>query len=87
VFDAIRSLAAAGRTILLVEQNARSGLAAADQGAVLEAGLVRLTGPARHLLDDPEVARLYLGASNHNRPIRTAPVLASGLDSIPASTQ
>ena len=84
VFDAIRSLAAAGRTILLVEQNARSGLAAADQGAVLEAGLVRLTGPATHLLDDPEVARLYLGASRHNRPIRTAPVLSSGLESAPA---
>jgi branched-chain amino acid transport system ATP-binding protein len=87
VFDAIRSLAAAGRTILLVEQNARSGLAAADQGAVLEAGLVRLTGPATHLLDDPEVARLYLGASHKNRPSRTAPVLSSGLESVPASTQ
>jgi branched-chain amino acid transport system ATP-binding protein len=87
VFDAIRSLAAAGRTILLVEQNARSGLAAADQGAVLEAGLVRLTGPATHLLDDPEVARLYLGASHKSRSVRTAPVLSSGLESVPASTQ
>lgn len=63
VFEAIGSLAAAGRTILLVEQNARSGLAAARRGAVLEAGVVRLVGEASHLLDDPEVARLYLGAS------------------------
>lgn len=63
VFDAIGSLAAAGRTILLVEQNARSGLAAADRGAVLEAGVVRLVGKASDLLGDPEVARLYLGAS------------------------
>jgi branched-chain amino acid transport system ATP-binding protein len=63
VFEAIGSLAAAGRTILLVEQNARSGLAAARRGAVLEAGVVRLVGEASHLLEDPEVARLYLGAS------------------------
>jgi len=62
VFDAIGSLAAAGRTILLVEQNARSGLAAAHRGAVLEAGAVRLVGKASDLLEDPEVARLYLGA-------------------------
>jgi branched-chain amino acid transport system ATP-binding protein len=62
VFEAIGSLAAAGRTILLVEQNARSGLAAAHRGAVLEAGVVRLVGEASRLLEDPEVARLYLGA-------------------------
>lgn len=68
VFDAIRGLAAAGHTILLVEQNARSGLAAADQGAILETGVVRITGPAATLLEDPEVARLYLGASTLTRP-------------------
>jgi branched-chain amino acid transport system ATP-binding protein len=62
VFDSIRTLSATGRTILLVEQNARSGLAASDIGAVLEAGLVRLVASAASLLDDPEVARLYLGA-------------------------
>jgi branched-chain amino acid transport system ATP-binding protein len=62
VFEAIGSLAAAGRTILLVEQNARSGLAAAHWGAVLEAGVVRIFAAAAQLLDDPEVARLYLGA-------------------------
>jgi len=62
VFDSVRQLAGAGRTILLVEQNARSGLAAADTGAVLDGGTVRLVAPAARLLDDPEVARLYLGA-------------------------
>lgn len=68
VFEAIRGLATAGRTILLVEQNARSGLASADQGAILETGLVRITGAAATLLEDPEVARLYLGASTMTRP-------------------
>jgi branched-chain amino acid transport system ATP-binding protein len=61
VFASIRELAAAGRTVLLVEQNARSGLAASDVGAVLETGVVRLTASGARLLEDPEVARLYLG--------------------------
>ncbi len=63
VFASISALAADGRTVLLVEQNARSGLAVAHQAAVLEAGRVALTGTGQSLLDDPEVARLYLGAS------------------------
>jgi branched-chain amino acid transport system ATP-binding protein len=62
VFGAIGTLAASGRTVLLVEQNARSGLAAAQVGAVLESGVVRLVRAADQLLSDPEVARLYLGA-------------------------
>lgn len=68
VCDAIRGLATVGRTILLVEQNVRSGLAAADQGAILESGVVRIAGLAANLLEDPEVARLYLGASTLTRP-------------------
>lgn len=74
VFDAIRTLASAGRTILLVEQNARSGLAASHRGAVLEAGVVRLEGPADDLLNDPDVGRLYLGAASSNK---TSTVVAS----------
>jgi len=61
VFESIRSLSSSGRTILLVEQNARSGLAASDFGAVLESGRVRLVATGASLLQDPEVARLYLG--------------------------
>lgn len=63
VFASIATLADDGRTVLLVEQNARSGLAVAHRAAVLEAGRVALTGTGAALLDDPEVARLYLGAS------------------------
>jgi branched-chain amino acid transport system ATP-binding protein len=46
-----------------LEQNARSGLAIAHNGGVLDAGVVRLTAPASELLDSPDVGRLYLGAS------------------------
>jgi branched-chain amino acid transport system ATP-binding protein len=63
VFDTIRELNSTGATVLLVEQNARSGLAIADRGAVMESGVVRLEGVAADLLDDPEVARLYLGTA------------------------
>lgn len=51
------------RTILLVEQNARSALGIAHHGAVLDAGSVVLTAPATELLDSPDVGRLYLGAA------------------------
>ena len=61
VFASIRRLAEQARTVLLVEQNARSGLAAADMAAVLETGVVRLVGTGASLLTNPEVARLYLG--------------------------
>jgi branched-chain amino acid transport system ATP-binding protein len=61
VFATLTSLSGGGWTILLVEQNARSGLAIAQQGAVLDGGVVKHTGPGSRLLDDPEVGRLYLG--------------------------
>ena len=64
VFASIRALSESGRTVLLVEQNARSGLAASDMGAVLESGVVRLVATGASLLEDPEVARLYLGAAS-----------------------
>jgi branched-chain amino acid transport system ATP-binding protein len=75
VFESITRLTQDGRTVLLVEQNARSGLAIADRGAVLESGVVRLVGTGSALLEDPEVARLYLGkagAHHHRRTPDTA---------------
>jgi branched-chain amino acid transport system ATP-binding protein len=61
VFATLASLSGGGWTILLVEQNARSGLAIAQHGAVLDGGVVKHTGSGSTLLDDPEVGRLYLG--------------------------
>jgi len=63
VFDTIRAMNQAGRTILLVEQNARSGLGLASHGVVLESGRIRLEGPGSAVLDNPEMGRLYLGAT------------------------
>jgi branched-chain amino acid transport system ATP-binding protein len=63
LFELIRDLNAEGRTVLLVEQNARAGLSISDTGAVLDGGRVALTGRGRELLDDPRVAELYLGGA------------------------
>ena len=50
-----------GKTIVLVEQNARKGLSFADIGYVLVAGRLALADKASALLDNPEVGRLFLG--------------------------
>jgi len=63
IFEMVGQLNADGRTVLLVEQNARAGLAIAHHGAVLDGGRVALTGPGPQLLDDPRVAQLYLGGA------------------------
>lgn len=63
VFETVRRLNESGRTILLVEQNARLGLSASHVGAVMDMGIVRIVGEARKLLEDPRVAALYLGGA------------------------
>ncbi len=52
-----------GKTILLVEQNVRSGLSLATRGVVMESGLVRLEGSQESLLNNPAMRHLYLGGT------------------------
>ena len=61
VFEAIARLREAGKTLIIVEQNARKGLEHADRGCVLDLGETRLEGPAQTLLADPRIEELYLG--------------------------
>ena len=63
VFDTVALMRDAGKTILLVEQNARSGLKISSHGIVMESGRVRLTGRASEILDNPEIGTLYLGGT------------------------
>jgi branched-chain amino acid transport system ATP-binding protein len=63
VFDAVRLMHSRGKTILLVEQNARAGLRLSTHGVVLENGLVRLAGTGQEVLEHPEIGALYLGAA------------------------
>jgi ABC-type branched-subunit amino acid transport system ATPase component len=68
VFGAIRMMHAQGKTILLVEQNARAGLRLSSHGVVLENGLVRLSGTGREVLEHPEIGALYLGGAVSGPP-------------------
>ncbi len=61
IFEVVRDISAQGVTILLVEQNARLALQAADRGYVMESGLVTMTGVANDMLNDPKVRAAYLG--------------------------
>jgi branched-chain amino acid transport system ATP-binding protein len=63
VFEMIELMNRRGKTILLVEQNARAGLKLSSRGIVLENGIVRLMGSGREVLAHPEIGALYLGGA------------------------
>jgi branched-chain amino acid transport system ATP-binding protein len=64
VFGAVTAMNQAGKTVLLVEQNARAGLRLASHGVVLENGRVRLAGTGRDVLEHPGIGALYLGGAS-----------------------
>ncbi len=62
VFDILDDLQKKdGKTIIMVEQNARKGLEFADLGYVLVAGEVAMADNGNALLENPDVGRLFLG--------------------------
>lgn len=61
VFDIIRRIHEEGRTILLIEQNARAALDVADYGYILESGEIVLEGPGAELAQNDDVRKAYLG--------------------------
>ncbi len=61
IFNIVQELRDEGKTILLIEQNARAALKIADRGYVLETGKVVLEGTGEYLLEHTEVQRAYLG--------------------------
>jgi branched-chain amino acid transport system ATP-binding protein len=61
VFEVIRTVAAQGVTILLVEQNARLALEVCGRGYVMESGRITLADAAAALAADPRVRAAYLG--------------------------
>jgi branched-chain amino acid transport system ATP-binding protein len=50
-----------GKTIIMVEQNAKKGLEFADTGYVLVSGALALAGSGQELLENEQVGRLFLG--------------------------
>ena len=61
IFETITRLNAAGKTILLVEQNAWHALQIARRAYVLQTGSIVKEGPAKELAGDPAVQEIYLG--------------------------
>jgi branched-chain amino acid transport system ATP-binding protein len=61
VFRVIEEIRASGTTVVLVEQNARRALRAADHGYVLQSGEIVHSGPAAGLLADERIVQAYLG--------------------------
>lgn len=63
IFAQVRNINEAGVTVVMVEQNARRALAMSDRGYVLDLGRNRFQGAGQDLLENDEVAELYLGGT------------------------
>lgn len=61
IFDTLKQLKQEGKTILVVEQNARAILKIADRGYVMENGSLLFSGTSEELLQNNDVQRAYLG--------------------------
>jgi branched-chain amino acid transport system ATP-binding protein len=61
IFRIIAEINRAGKTILLVEQNANMSLHISSRGYVLETGRIVLTGSGKELTGNPRVKEAYLG--------------------------
>jgi branched-chain amino acid transport system ATP-binding protein len=61
IFKIIQDINHAGKTILLVEQNANMSLHIASRGYVLETGRIVLSGTGRELTGNPRIKQAYLG--------------------------
>jgi branched-chain amino acid transport system ATP-binding protein len=61
IFVAIRSIAEAGVTILVVEQNTKVALSNSSRGYVLRTGEIALSGLSQDLLQNAEIKKAYLG--------------------------
>lgn len=61
IFEVVREVSAQGVTVLLVEQNAKLALQAADRAYVMDSGIITMSGNAKEMLSDPKVRAAYLG--------------------------
>ncbi|WP_066455466.1 ABC transporter ATP-binding protein [Castellaniella caeni] len=61
LMDNLAAIRRQGVTVLLVEQDIHLALAGTDRAYVLETGNIVREGPAKDLIEDPELKRAYLG--------------------------
>jgi branched-chain amino acid transport system ATP-binding protein len=63
VFTTVRTIAATGVTVLVVEQNVRGALLISDRALVMEQGQKFMEGPAAEIRTDPRIRQAYLGGN------------------------
>ena len=61
IFEIVKSFKEAGKTVLLVEQNAKKAMSISDRVYVLETGSITMSGDAQELINDPSIKKAYLG--------------------------
>ncbi len=61
IFEIIKEVSKDGKTVLLVEQNAKKALSIADRAYVLETGKIALSGKASELMNNDRIKKAYLG--------------------------
>lgn len=61
IFELVQRIREQGLTVLIVEQNVQQVLRIVDRAYVLEAGSIRMSGPASELAASEEIRRLYMG--------------------------
>ncbi len=61
IFEIVKSFRDAGKTVLLVEQNAKKAMSISDRVYVLETGSITMSGNAQDLINDPNIKKAYLG--------------------------
>lgn len=61
IFEIIKEVSKDGKTVLLVEQNAKKALSIADRAYVLETGKIALSGDAKELMNNDQIKKAYLG--------------------------
>ena len=86
IMEQLAALRASGRTILLVEQNARLALSISDRAYVVETRRIAISGTAAELLGNESIQDAYLGgredaADSMERRIRSR--RAVGMPSVP----
>jgi branched-chain amino acid transport system ATP-binding protein len=65
-FEIITQVCRAGKTVLMVEQNAQAALEMCERAYVLEAGSLVLAGIGRELIGNPHVRAAYLGGGRES---------------------
>ena len=61
IFEIVKSFRDAGKTVLLVEQNAKKAMMVSDRVYVLETGSITTEGNAADLINDERIKKAYLG--------------------------